>query len=143
MAIPVIVIDDEQVDRYTVKRRLARHGGFDEVLEARSGDAFLIDYCDRIPPIEFDSAPVLILIDINMPGRNGFETVEELQRRQDEGRAPPSVVVMMFTSSSNPNDKQRAKALPLVNGYIEKPIDAAGVEQVFDLYRSHVTGKAA
>ena len=31
MKIPVIVVDDEKVDRYTVRRRLAKHGGFDEV----------------------------------------------------------------------------------------------------------------
>lgn len=143
MTIPVIVIDDEQVDRYTVKRRLARHGGFDEVLEARSGDAFLVDYCDRIPPDDFGGAPLLILIDINMPGRNGFETVAELERRQNEGRAPSSVVVMMFTSSGNPRDRERANALALVNGYIEKPIDAAGVEKVLEIYRAQVRGNAA
>ena len=29
MKIPVIVVDDERVDRYTAKRRLERHGGFE------------------------------------------------------------------------------------------------------------------
>lgn len=135
MKIPVMVIDDETVDRYTAKRRLDKHGGFDEVVEVASGDQFLEKYCNEKNGLQPDR-PLLILIDINMPGRNGFETIAEFEKRQKLGVAPQAVVVMMFTSSGNPKDKAAAASFSLVRGYIEKPLDATGAEELYQIYRA-------
>lgn len=143
MKIPVIVVDDERMDRYTAKRRLDRHGAFDEVLEAESGDIFLARYCSESGKWLPGSLPVLILMDINMPGRDGFETVEELEQRHKLGLGPPSLVVTMFTSSSNPRDRERAEELPLVKGYAEKPLDAAGAQALQDLYMQFIRSNGA
>ena len=134
MKIPGVVIDDEKVDRYTAKRRLSQHGGFEDLQEALSGTDFLEDYCTGHCPVELGGRPLLILSDINMPLLNGFETLEALMERQAAGLAPPSVVVMMFTSSSNPSDRERARGIPIVRSYIEKPIDAADAEDIFRIY---------
>lgn len=138
MKIPVLIVDDERVDRYTARRRLDQHGGFDPPMEAESGDIFLDRYCSESWPSE--AAPVLILMDINMPGRDGFATVTELEHRNKAGQGPPSLVVTMFTSSSNPRDRQRAEALALVKGYAEKPLNADGAQALFELYHRHVGG---
>lgn len=133
--ISVVVVDDEQVDRYIVKRRMSKLDAFGDVTEATSGDRFLDDYFESgqelvegVPP------PLLILMDVNMPGRNGFETVEEIQRRMTNGQGPESFVIMMFTSSGNPNDRARAKTLDAVKGYITKPLDEKGIETILALY---------
>ncbi len=110
MKIPVTVVDDEQVDRYTVRRRLSRHGGFRDVVEVESGDRFLDVHCSGASDIETDGLPLLILMDINMPGRN---------------------------------DKAEADKLPLVRGYIEKPLDADGAQRLFDLYHAELKARAA
>ena len=141
MKIPVIVVDDEKVDRYTVRRRLAKHGGFDEVQEARSGDDFLERFCTGHICAGPKGDPLLVLIDINMPGRDGFETIAELEDRVRYGQSRASVVAMMFSSSTNPRDKARADALKLVSGYVEKPMSAEGAQRVFELYRA-ATGPA-
>jgi len=143
MKIPVTVVDDEQVDRYTVRRRLSRHGGFRDVVEVESGDVFLDVHCSGASDIETDGLPLLILMDINMPGRNGFETVREMEVRQSKGLAVPSIVVTMLTSSGNPRDKAEADKLPLVRGYIEKPLDADGAQRLFDLYHAELKARAA
>lgn len=136
MKIPTIVVDDEKVDRYTAKRRIEKHGGFGTVHEAVSGDAFLEEYCSGHCAIELAGLPLLILIDVNMPGRNGFETIAELEIRQKEERAPPTVVVTMVTSSTNPRDKAAAERLALIRGYALKPLDAEGTEEIFQLYQA-------
>lgn len=141
MKIPVIVVDDEQVDRYTARRRLDRHGGFGEIREAVSGDAFLDEYCTKPNAWPKGTLPMLILMDINMPGRDGFATVAELESRNAAGLAPPSLVVTMFTSSSSPRDRERASALRLVQGYAEKPLDTAGAEALCDLYTEFLRSK--
>lgn len=137
--IDVVVVDDNEFDRYIVKRKLAKVAGFGDVSEAVAGDRFLDSVekgeslCDRAPP------PQLVLMDINMPRLNGFETVERLQDIVHAGRGAASIVVMMFTSSNNPSDRQRAKSIPMIKGYICKPLDEDGIERILTIYSEHGT----
>lgn len=136
MKIPVIVVDDQEADRYIVKRRLAKHDDFEELQEFTSGDVFL----ERVfNGGEFDhkpGTPLLVLMDINMPGRNGFQTVEEIEQRINDGKGPTSIAVMMFTSSSNTGDHEKAKQLNIVKGYINKPLNSDAIVYLRDLYSS-------
>ncbi len=76
-------------------------------------------------------------MDINMPGLDGIQTVEEIQRRSaDEGRDPNSVLVMMLTSSNNLLDRQRATEFNNVLGYIQKPLDGDGILHILELNNS-------
>ena len=135
--IDVVVVDDNEIDRYIVKRKLTRAAGFGDIQEAVAGDRFLssVSKDDEItmgPP-----PPTLVLMDINMPRMNGFETVQRLQEQLEVVEGPPLIVVMMFTSSDNPRDRQRAEELPLVKGYICKPLDDVGIDAIRSIYASH------
>jgi len=130
------VVDDEVVDRYIVLRHLSKESDFGEVREMPSGQAFLDAFFSDQSLRISDDVPLLILMDINMPGLNGFETVEEMQRRKEQGFGPTSIVVLMFTSSNNPTDKQRAQELDFVNGFITKPLSDTKVDAIRKLYLS-------
>ena len=132
--IPIIVVDDTKADRYIARRRLARHAQFAEVIEMPTGEQFLAEFF--IPPVseQVVGRRVVVLMDINMPRLNGFETVAALQAQIDRGVGPDSMVVMMFTSSNNPADRQRAAEFDIVKGYIVKPLDDAGVAEILRLY---------
>lgn len=60
--------------------------------------------------------PGLLLLDLKMPVKNGFETLEEL-RREERWRFLPVVVM---SASSQPQDIERAHRLG-ANGYLVKP----------------------
>ncbi|MBI4538030.1 MAG: response regulator [Gemmatimonadetes bacterium] len=60
--------------------------------------------------------PALVLLDLSLPVRSGFEVLEWLRR---EGGFE-SVPVVVLTSSSEPKDMERARALN-VDGYVVKP----------------------
>lgn len=137
MNIPVIVVDDQEVDRYLIKRRLANFEDFCELLEATSGDRFLEDYFNGNPIKIKNEKPLLVLLDINMPGRDGFQTIEEIQKRTAEGLGPSSLIVLMFTSSCNERDKERAEEISIVKGYISKPLDNDDIPYIRDIYNSH------
>lgn len=134
MTTVTVIVDDSEVDRYLVKRYLKRHADFDEIIEAETGQEFLDDVCKSGRINRAEPQPVLVLMDINMPGIDGFETAERLQEMVQAGAAPDSIVVMMFTSSDNPADKARAEAIDIVKGYIVKPLDDADIEAIMKLY---------
>lgn len=69
---------------------------------------------------EFSEAPRpdLILLDLNLPRKNGREVLEEIKRDPDLKRIP----VVVLTTSGDEKDILRAYELH-VNAYITKPVD--------------------
>ncbi len=130
MQIPIVIVDDEEVDRLLVSKRIARSEWSDvltPVLESETGDAFLEAFAQ---PGAMPKGRKLILMDINMPGRNGFETIEELKRVLSDGDIDDDSTFFMFTSSENASDIARANALDMVCGYIVKPFDDKDIETI-------------
>ncbi len=64
------------------------------------------------------SAPDLILMDLQLPGIDGFEALTRL-REHDETRGVP---VVALTASAMAMDRERALAAGF-DGFLEKPID--------------------
>lgn len=134
MQIPIIIVDDEEIDRMIAVKRIRRSdwaGVLCPIQEAATGDDFIRHYQGA----DWPKGPnVLILMDINMPGRNGFETVQEMQRLAASGGAKSEAVVLMYTSSENPSDMAQAKDLDSVRGYIVKPFDNGDIETIVALF---------
>jgi two-component system cell cycle response regulator DivK len=61
--------------------------------------------------------PDLVLLDIQLPGRDGYELLEELKTLPNR-----SWKVVALTAHALPEDRARAQAAGF-NGYITKPID--------------------
>ena len=81
MHIPLIIVDDELVDRMVVMKRLSkseRGSMFQPVFESATGDEFLAEFLGTEKGKKVMAERPLVLMDVNMPGRDGFETVEEL-----------------------------------------------------------------
>jgi two-component system cell cycle response regulator DivK len=62
-------------------------------------------------------APDLVLLDIQLPGRDGYALLEELQQLPER-----SWKVVALTAHALPEDRARATAAGF-DGYITKPID--------------------
>lgn len=62
--------------------------------------------------------PDLILLDLNLPKKNGLEVLKEIKEDEDLKRIP----VVVLTISSNEEDLIKAYNLH-VNSYINKPLD--------------------
>lgn len=136
MNIPVVVVDDQEVDRYLVKRCLSKVDDFPELIEVSSGKRFIEQFFSNEPASSSVSESLLVLMDINMPGLDGFQTIEEVQRRMTNGCGPSKIIFIMFTSSDNQRDRDKAKLLDVVKGYLSKPIDEESIRQIRDLYLS-------
>jgi two-component system phosphate regulon response regulator PhoB len=104
----VLVVDDDAAIRMVCAAHLAL-AGF-EVLEAEDGLRGL----ERAR----DDRPELVLLDVRMPGLDGFELAARL-RRDEQTRGIP---LLFLSGESAPAGKARALALGALD-YVTKPFD--------------------
>lgn len=64
--------------------------------------------------------PDLIFLDINMPGMNGWEFLEEYYLLDKESQN--GTILIMLTTSDNPDDQKKAKTFNYLSDYITKPL---------------------
>ncbi len=104
----LLVVDDNEMNRDMLARRLARKGY--EVVVA--GDAY--DLQGLIKKTEFD----LVLLDIEMPGVSGLDALAAIRKTY----SPIQLPVIMVTARSHSEDIVNGLQLG-ANDYITKPVD--------------------
>lgn len=131
--INVLVVDDDETDRYIVRHQLAKCPQIGRVVEARDGAEAHAMFADGSIAEDLGPHPpqALVLLDINMPRMSGFELLERLQAEGHDDATRTSVIVML-TSSTYFGDKERAQGFPLVKGYIEKPLTVDDLRPYLD-----------
>lgn len=115
----VLVVDDNATNRRVASEYLLGWGA--EVSTAKSGGQAL----EELARAQKGDKPYeLVLLDINMPGMDGFEVAEHIKSLFTE----PKPAVVILTSSDSSGDKARSSDLGL-EGYLGKPIIRADLLQ--------------
>jgi CheY-like chemotaxis protein len=116
----ILYAEDEANDVFFLKRAL-KLAGSSHTLRAVSDGEQALEYLAGQGPFadrKSHPLPVLILLDINMPKKSGLEVLE-WTRQQPQFKSLP---VLIFTSSSRPEDRERARQLG-ADDYLLKPSD--------------------
>ncbi len=108
----IMIVDDEPDIRELVKLNFEKENH--DVVPAENGK----DALEKLEEISPDY-PDLILLDINMPELNGWETLDELDKRDILKDVP----VVMFTVEELTFVKMLRKDIEGLVGYIEKPFE--------------------
>ncbi|MCC6370663.1 MAG: response regulator [Bacteroidia bacterium] len=69
----------------------------------------------------------LLLLDINMPEKKGFDVVEELE---ENAESMDELDIIMVSSSNLKIDFEKSTRFPNIIGYIEKPLTAEKLNKV-------------
>jgi CheY-like chemotaxis protein len=126
----VLLVEDDLNDIFLVKRafRTARiPNPLQVVTDGEEAISYLQGegkYADRVS----HPLPQVIVMDIKMPRRGGFEVLEWVK---GDGRTLRRIPVIMVSSSDNPADINRAYELG-ANAYMIKPMDYRAVEHLFE-----------
>ncbi|MFK7915895.1 MAG: response regulator [Pseudomonadales bacterium] len=118
----LLIIDDNEVDRYLLKRQLDKTSlevtTFEEA-DGLSALNFLRDYRNNRALYPEDFPPLIFFLDINMPLLNGWEFLAEFSQLRLE-HAIESSVVVMFTTSERAEDREKAREYDFVADYLIK-----------------------
>ena len=105
----VLLAEDDRSTARLIEVALQRAGVLHDLHIVGDGDA-------AIAALERDSTIIdLLLLDLYMPGKNGFEVLEYVKRQEHLRRIP----VVVFSSSETPEDVNRAYDLH-ANAYVFK-----------------------
>ena len=107
----IVLVDDDPTVRMLAAALLK--GAGHDVVERQSGDGFAELLAARRPD--------LLLLDIQMPGRDGFALLDEARRAK--GDRPLKVVAL--SAGSAPDERDRIVAAGF-DGFLPKPIDVRG-----------------
>jgi len=111
----VLLVDDEQAHVTLIERNLRRVGFNNEIVKVDNGQGAL-DWIDQLCNDMLATVP-FILLDINMPVKNGIEVLAEIKGNVKTSHIP----VVMLTTTDNPAEIDLCYKLGC-NAYIIKPV---------------------
>lgn len=128
----ILLIDDDEPTNFLHEMVIQEANCAEKVVAVQSGQAAL-DYLtskeDEVHP-----QPDLIFLDINMPAMNGWEFLEHYKQldQKQQGR----IIVVMLTTSLNPDDKAKADQTVGIDNFMNKPLTVEALSKVIDKYFS-------
>ncbi|OUJ69172.1 response regulator [Hymenobacter crusticola] len=126
-----LLVDDDETTNFLNQMLLRRMAVTDTILVAQDGRQALELLHTHCAAGASPTCPALILLDMKMPGMNGVEFLQAYSQRPAEQN--PAVVIIMLTTSLNPQDVVKMQGLPIA-GYLTKPLTR---EKVTTLIQEH------
>ncbi len=109
----ILIVDDDTDDREIIRDAFMSNNGENlEYVFIENGDR-LIEYLQNS---EASNLPSLIMLDLNMPGKDGREALKDIKTEEQFKPIP----IIVFTTSSSQRDKDTSYSLG-ANCFVTKP----------------------
>ena len=123
-AMKILMADDDADDRMLAQDALRKSRVLNELVCVEDGEQ-LLAYLRREPPFEDAERPGFILLDLNMPKKDGREALEEIKADPSLRRIP----VVVLTTSKAEEDLLRSYDLGAAS-FITKPVTFEGLVEL-------------
>lgn len=135
----ILVAEDDSDDRFLLQTAF-NEKGYDDKIEFVENGVELIDFLANIQDkkTSHDSYPYFILLDLNMPKKDGREVLKEIKQHPVFKKIP----IIVFTTTKNENEIKRCYELG-ANTYVVKPVSFEGLLKVLDDIRAYWYNTAA
>ncbi|MEP7264289.1 MAG: response regulator [Bacteroidota bacterium] len=122
----VLVIDDSETDRFVARRLIQKYEFAEEIVVQESARKAL-EYIRSLESTP-EQLPQFIFLDIRMPEIDGFGFLELYKELPESLKV--NCVIMMLSTSLDPEDHQRAESNPYVSKFLNKPLDKEKMEEL-------------
>ncbi|MFP2996538.1 response regulator [Spongiivirga sp. MCCC 1A20706] len=120
------IIDDDNTYVHLISTLIKMKNLTEELLIFNNGQEAM-DYFEKaVENNAIEDLPQVIFLDLNMPVMNGWQFLEQFDKKKCNNCS-----LYVVSSSINPNDMNRAKQFPTVKDYITKPLEISTLEAVF------------
>jgi CheY-like chemotaxis protein len=126
----ILLVDDDNDCNYFHKKILHEMNCTASIKVANDG-LQAIDYLKTCNE-ENNPIPDIIFLDINMPRMNGWDFLEVYEKLPPDFRE--AIVLIMLTTSLNPDDREKASKSPFIKGFKEKYLDEETVSGILKEY---------
>ena len=135
----ILVAEDDSDDRFLLQTAF-KEKGYDDKLEFVENGVELIDFLSKIQDNKtaHNGFPYFILLDLNMPKKDGREALKEIKQHPIFKKIP----IIVFTTTKNENEIKRCYELG-ANTYIVKPVSFEGLLKVLDNIRTYWSNTAS
>ena len=130
----VLLIDDDEPTNFLNTMVIEDADCAEQIQIVQSGEKAL-QYLTHSNGEKHEAAnptPDLIFLDINMPGMNGWEFLSKY--KDIEKGNPGQVIVVMLTTSLNPDDKSKSTEIPQISGFETKPLTSEILDTILKKY---------
>jgi len=131
---PILIAEDDADDRYLLQTAFSEIG-FPERIDFVENGIEVMTYLDNIftsNNMEERALPGFILLDLNMPKKDGREVLKELKQHPVFKKIP----IIVFTTTKNEIEIKRCYELG-ANSYVVKPISFDALLKVVENIRSY------
>lgn len=119
----ILLIDDDEPTNFLNKMMVEQAGCARHVQVVQSGKEAL-QYLTGTGPFDQGDGtllhPDLIFLDINMPAMDGWEFLDKYKLLPAAQKA--KIIMIMLTTSLNPDDEARTREIPEIAGFENKPL---------------------
>lgn len=133
----IVLVDDDSISNIMNEMVIKDMGVAEEVITCKNGQEAL-EYVEKnfTLPKGNEEGPLdttnLILLDLNMPGMNGFDFLEAFSKLNKIDRESTPIVIIL-SSSSHEQDVEKAINYK-ISGYLTKPLTHEKIKAIVDRF---------